>query len=85
MDTFGYLKGENVLKHDDIVNIQNTFWKAYKEARELRSLSKYNKDVDALIGKYIREENSAAYTFCQDLVIAWAPIMNEVVKAGVNV
>ena len=38
--------------HEKITDIQNLFWKAYKNYKGTGSMSQYNADVDEIIEKY---------------------------------
>lgn len=61
--------------HEKIVDVQNSFWKAYKDFYETRDMRKYNQDVDRIVSRYV--SNPSMLQFCQNLVFAWAPVVNE--------
>ena len=49
--------------------------KAYKNYKGTGSMSQYNADVDGIIEKY--RDDHAMLNFCKNLVISWAPVINE--------
>lgn len=59
---------------EDIKNIQNGFWKIYKQFTQDKDMGKYNKEVKELVGKY--KGNEFLFPFCQNLAITWAPVIN---------
>lgn len=61
--------------HEKITDIQNLFWKAYKNYKDTGSMSQYNADVDEIIKRY-RDDNTML-NFCKNLAISWAPVINE--------
>lgn len=61
--------------HEKICDIQNSFWKAYTVFRKTRDMKQYNMDIDKIIEKY-RYGDRQYLTFCQNLVVAWTPIIN---------
>lgn len=61
--------------HEKITDIQNLFWKAYKNYKGAGSMSKYNADVDGIIEKY--RDDHAMLNFCKNLAISWTPVINE--------
>lgn len=61
--------------HEKITDIQNSFWKAYKNYKGTGSMSQYNADVDEIIKRY-RDDN-AMLNFCKNLAISWAPVINK--------
>lgn len=60
--------------HEKICDIQNAFWKAYKDFSETKDMRKYNNDVDALIEKY--RHDGILLNFCQNLALTWTPVIN---------
>lgn len=61
--------------HEKITDIQNLFWKAYKNYKGTGSMSQYNADVDGIIEKY--RDDHTMLNFCKNLVISWTPVINE--------
>lgn len=61
--------------HEKITDIQNLFWKAYKNYKDTGSMSQYNADVDEIIKRY--RDDHAMLNFCKNLAISWAPVINE--------
>ena len=61
--------------HEKITDIQNLFWKAYKNYKGPGSMSQYNADVDGIVEKY--RNDRIMLNFCKNLVISWAPVINK--------
>lgn len=59
---------------ENIKDIQNTLWAMYKDFMETHSVSDYNTKAKQLVDKY--SENKEMLTFCQNLIITWAPVIN---------
>lgn len=59
---------------EDIKNIQNEFWRCYKEFIKDKDMNKYNKNIQELINMY--KDNKLLLLFCQDIAFAWAPVIN---------
>lgn len=59
--------------HEKIVDIQNAFWKAYKEFLANRDVRQYEKTINTLFEKYRNDDLMAQ--FCEGLISTWAPII----------
>ena len=59
---------------EHIKHIQNTLWAMYKEFLENHSVSDYNTKAKQLVDYYF--DNKEMLTFCQNLIITWAPVIN---------
>lgn len=59
----------------EIQYIQNELWRLYKAFVSGGSMKEYNRGVQRLSGRYKGDE--ILLNFCQNLIISWAPIMNE--------
>ncbi len=59
--------------HEKIVDIQNAFWKAYKDFLKDMDVKQYEQSVNALFEKYRNDKPMAQ--FCEDLIKAWVPIV----------
>lgn len=59
--------------HEKIVDIQNSFWKAYKDFLQSKDVREYEKSINTLFEKYRNNELMAQ--FCEGLISAWAPII----------
>lgn len=62
--------------HEKICDIQNGFWKAYKDFMKSGDMKKYNEDLDIIFGKY--ENDGYMLNFCKSLLIAWTPVVNKI-------
>lgn len=65
--------------NEKITDVQNLFWKAYKDFYNGRDIEKYNIDLGKILEKY-RLVDPCIYNFCLSLKIAWAPIINGLKK-----
>lgn len=61
--------------HEKIIDIQNSFWKAYKDFGKSRDMEEYNKDIDVILRKY--QFNRPMLQFCQTLGATWTSVVNE--------
>ena len=59
---------------DDIKYIQNTVWSMYKVFSSNYNMVEYNNQALELCRKY--KKNEKMLSFCQNLIITWAPIIN---------
>lgn len=62
--------------HEKISNIQNAFWKAYKDFLQTMDVKQYNDAIDTLLEKH--RHDRTMINFCQALCVAWTPIINGV-------
>lgn len=60
--------------HEKITDIQNSFWKAYKDFRENQDYEQYNTSVKAIAKKY--QSDKKMLDFIKSLLIAWTPVIN---------
>lgn len=65
--------------HNKIADIQKSFEKAYVEFDKTKDMQKYNNDIDALFEIY--GNDGPMLNFCKSLLVAWAPVINEL-KSG---
>lgn len=65
--------------HNKITDIQKSFEKAYMEFDKTKDMQKYNNNIDALFEKY--GNDGPMLIFCKSLLVAWAPVINEL-KGG---
>lgn len=61
--------------HEKLTDIQNSFWKAYKDFKETKDMRQYNIDMDKILDKY-RHDKKELFDFCVSLKFAWTPIIN---------
>lgn len=61
--------------HEKLTDIQNAFWKAYKDFKETKDMRQYNMDMDKILDKYKRDKKEL-FDFCVSLKFAWTPIIN---------
>ena len=61
--------------HEKLTDIQNSFWKAYKDFKETKDMRQYNIDMDKILDKY-RHDKKELFDFCVSLKFAWPPIIN---------
>ncbi len=59
--------------HEKIVDIQNAFWKAYKDFLTNRDVRQYENTINTLFEKYRNDELMSQ--FCEGLICTWAPII----------
>ena len=59
---------------DDIKYIQNTVWAMYKAFSDNHNMLEYNNQALELCRKYKNDEQMLS--FCQSLIITWAPVIN---------
>lgn len=63
--------------HEKIRDIQNAFWKAYKDYANTFDKCKYENDVIKIENKY--RENTLLFSFCQNMAVSWVPIINSLI------
>lgn len=63
---------------DDIKYIQNTVWSMYKVFSSNYNMVEYNNQAFELCRKY--KDNAKMLSFCQNLIITWAPIINRMME-----
>ena len=61
--------------HEKLADIQNAFWKAYKDFKETKDMRQYNMDMDEILDRY-RHDKKELFDFCVSLKFAWVPIIN---------
>lgn len=61
--------------HEKLADIQNAFWKAYRDFNRTRDMRKYNMDMDEILDRY-KHDKKELFDFCVSLKFAWAPIIN---------
>lgn len=66
--------------HEKLMDIQNSFWRAYKDFSETKDMGRWNKDLGALAGKY--NGDRLMFGFVKWLAFAWSPIVNEMMGAA---
>jgi len=62
--------------HNKIMDIQKSFERAYIEFSRTDDMEKYNSDLDDLFKRYQNEDMMS--NFCSALLVAWAPIVNDI-------
>lgn len=67
--------------HTEIKEIQNGFWKAYKDFANSGDMKKYNDDIDVIVEKICnlkdKELAKILKASCDNFVCGWAIIINE--------
>lgn len=63
---------------DDIKYIQNTVWSMYKVFSSNYNMVEYNNQALELCRKY--KDNAKMLSFCQNLIITWAPVINDMME-----
>lgn len=63
---------------NDIKYIQNTIWAMYKAFSETHNMLEYNNQALELCRKY--KNNEKMLSFCQNLIITWAPVINDMME-----
>lgn len=61
--------------HNKITDIQKSFEKSYMGFHKTKDMQKYNDDIDVLFEKY--RNDAMMLNFCKSLLVAWAPVINE--------
>lgn len=59
--------------HEELRDIQNGFWKAYKEYASSGDMRKYNKDLKAILERH--RTDMEMLEFCQNLAVTWTPVI----------
>ena len=67
---------EVLIMHEKIVDIQNSFWKAYKDFIKTNDMCQYNDDLKIITSKY--KGDKVMFNFCFNLLCSWAPIINQI-------
>lgn len=62
--------------HEKIADIQNSFWKAYKNFIKTKDMRQYNADTDAIFERY--KNDGIMLNFCKGLIVAWCPVINQI-------
>ncbi|MEY8495783.1 hypothetical protein AALC16_22645 [Lachnospiraceae bacterium 29-91] len=62
--------------HEKIADIQNSFWKAYKDFMKTKDMRQYNTDTDAIFERY--KSDGIMLNFCKGLIVAWCPVINQI-------
>lgn len=60
--------------HEKITDIQNSFWKAYKDFRENQDYKQYNTSIKAIAKKY--QSDKVLLDFIKYLSISWTIVIN---------
>ena len=60
--------------HASIADIQNSFWKAYRDFQGEKSMRKYDADTDVIFDRY--KSDGMMLNFCKGLIVAWCPVIN---------
>lgn len=71
-------------RHEDIANIQNSFWKLYTLLRRSKDMRRLNRDNELLLEYYVRKKDVAALDFCKRLCLAWSPVFNGLMEVHSN-
>lgn len=64
-------------KTEDIKHIQNTVWAMYKDFLSDHDMAAYNRRMGGLAKEYADKGDQRLLSFCQNILISWAPIINE--------
>lgn len=67
-------------KKEDIKNIQNTIWTMYKDYLSDHDMEAYNRKMGELSKEYRDKGDMQLLSFCQNLLISWAPVINAFAK-----
>lgn len=62
-------------KLEDIKYIQNTIWGMYKDFLLDHSMKKWNDGMQNLVSKYVDKGDAQLFSFVQNLLITWSPII----------
>lgn len=60
--------------HEILTDIQNSFWRAYRNFAQTKDMRKCNMDFDAILDRYKSDE--MMLNFCKGLIVAWCPVIN---------
>ncbi len=63
-------------KTDHIKYIQNTVWKMYKDFLADHDMREYNRKMGELAKEYQNKGDGQLLSFCQNILISWAPVIN---------
>lgn len=65
---------KGVKVNEKITDIQNLFWKAYKDFKSTKDMRQYNIDASKIIDKY--KHDPVMNQFAVNLRFAWTPVIN---------
>lgn len=66
--------------HEEITHIQNMLWTMYKEFLRSYDMAGYNHKAQELEEEYTGKGDRQLLSFCQNLLISWAPVMNRLAE-----
>lgn len=71
-------------KTEDIKHIQNTIWAMYKDFLKDHNMMEYNRKMGELAKEYYEKGDKQLLSFCQNLLITWAPIISSLAEGFRN-
>ncbi len=63
-------------RHKEITHIQNMIWAMYKDFLADHDMREYNRKMGELAKEYQNKEDGQLLSFCQNILISWAPVIN---------
>lgn len=63
-------------RHKEITRIQNMIWAMYKDFLSDHDMAAYNRKMGELTKEYYDKGDKQQLSFCQNILIAWCPIIN---------
>lgn len=61
--------------HEKIADIQNSFWKAYKNFTQTMDVNQWTDEVGVILERY-RHDIQPLYTFCENQLYGWSAVLN---------
>lgn len=61
--------------HEKIADIQNSFWKAYKNFKETMDVNQWADEVGIIMEKY-RHDKQPLCTFCENQLYGWSAVLS---------
>lgn len=68
--------------HEKLCDVNNSFWKAYKEFLNDYDIPKWQDSVADIMERY--NGDSFFYSFCLNLAFTWTPIINELKRVKLS-
>lgn len=61
--------------HEKIADIQNSFWKAYKNFRQTMDVNQWAEDIGKILDKY-KNDKQYFYMFCECQFSGWSAVLS---------
>lgn len=61
--------------HEKLADIQNSFWKAYKNFTQTMDVNQWADEVGEILERY-RQDIQPLYTFCENQLYGWSAVLS---------